>query len=1313
MHFIPINLSEFLEPYNIITPSKRTLERFQNAFSEFLEKSILQDSEEYQKNEILKFLGDFYGYELNTKDRIDLAIYEDSYDLHPAVIFEIKSLSNKAEFPSQNKDFEPDSAQTLKLDFKDFKTDSSTDSALDLKTDSAPNSLESKAFYESILYYLRESKAKNNNNIKHIILATAREFYIIDSKQYEENFAKDKQILKFYKNCDLKDGSDTSTKKFYSSLENYLKTADLEIDYCYINLDSIAKSIAKDSKDSTKSAHDSAKQITQDSKTDSTGDSTAQANLSLLYQALSPFCLLKRKSQLDANTLNQGFYNELLYILGLKEISVNGIIKIVLSDTSNALSDSISRIFKLDRKADFEVIFALLTTWNNRILFLRLLESMLLSFKHIDKSFLDLESIPNFATLNTLFFEILAKKEADRADLNLPKILRQIPYLNSSLFEKTALELEGREIKLLDSNALAIYPSSILYKTPLAKTLLKSSKAPKLPLLEYLFAFLNAYDFTTTPKDIENHTKINFDKLINSAILGLVFEKLNGYKDGSFYTPSFITNYMCEESIRKIALEKFRENGFKIADISQDLANLDSVHSQNAPDSKNPADSQTPQDSADSANSQSTQTTQKQALQNLYNQITDIKKANDIIDSIRICDPAVGSGHFLVSALNQLILLKFELGILCDENGKKLKDIRLELKNDEIVIYDSNNEIHHYTHPAHENIESHKIQKALFYQKRKLIESCLFGVDINPNSCEITKLRLWIELLKYSFYTDIAQKHLETLPNIDINIKCGNSLISNFSLDSSLTGNVGIRLGFARNLQEAIREYKAQVDLYKNALGNKRTITQNINNLKEIFKNYLLENSPIKSNLTQNLKSFVETYGDLCFDLETPFGMEMIKIARKNNYKFQPTLYKLEPESIDIKGQNLLDSIFRDYDALENIKNADTFEWRFEFPEVLDKNGDFKGFDLIIGNPPYIDYRQISFETIKGTKNYAVNVESKRPNIFCYFVEKGIEVTTHNATISFINPIAMLQADFAYGTRKLLLDKGHIDFIADCSYIKVFDSASTYPMVWALKKSKKQDSIRINLWQQDRFAYSHNIKSYENNDKLSINIQKNQINFLKVKCDTLADLGTLKWGTSKSGYGKMKIKSIDFESLDKKSKKLYAPIIQTADIKRYAIVWQKEYIPIEIYSNEIKKCFNKEKIVIARMTKNIQATFDTNKFFVGKSTLIVDFAVNPKYILGILNSKLADFWYKHYFGSTHLAGGYVRYDIPYLERIPIPQITESNKKLADKIIDLVDKILEAKAQDSGESTKELESKIDFLVCSLYGLDKQETDFVIN
>ncbi|MBH0275852.1 class I SAM-dependent DNA methyltransferase, partial [Helicobacter pylori] len=463
--------------------------------------------------------------------------------------------------------------------------------------------------------------------------------------------------------------------------------------------------------------------------------------LPLIYQVLSQEVLLKQKKTLDANTLNKDFYEELLYILGLEEQNDKGKILIKPSRTENSLSDALKASYN---NLDDEEVMALLIAWNNRILFLRLLESLLISFKHFENenSFLTTENFKDFNVLNTLFFEVLAKKNSERSkEIKEDKILEKIPYLNSSLFDKTPLELKGYEIKLLDNKKLEIYKNSVLKKH---EDYQKQKDLKPLPLLKYLFEFLRLYDFTTTPKDIKDNQNTSESRLINPSVLGLVFEKLNGYKEGSFYTPSFITSYMCKESITPIVLDKFNaiyQWGCK------DLEALKGKIDRNFSNEK-----------------------AKEYLQLLL--------------TLRVCDPAVGSGHFLVSALNEMVLIAYELGLIASLYRHELK-----LENDEIIIHTPKNEVFKYTIPHSENDPHHQIQKELFELKKDIIENCLFGVDINPNSCEITKLRLWIELLKYSYYIFENGKNtnaLETLPNIDINIKCANSLISRFNLNDNL-----------------------------------------------------------------------------------------------------------------------------------------------------------------------------------------------------------------------------------------------------------------------------------------------------------------------------------------------------------------------------------------------------------------------------------------------------------------------------------------------------------------------------------------------
>ncbi|NHA65023.1 class I SAM-dependent DNA methyltransferase, partial [Helicobacter pylori] len=931
IEFARIPLKDFIKKYNPQEPKKETIENFEKEINSLLENAKRQDDEEFQKNKINKFLKNTYDYDCNTNKKVDSAIYVDK---EAWVLIEVKALNNSNEFPKDRE-----------------------------------NPL-SKAFCQMVFYFLKE--IENNNSLKHAIICNAHEFFLFDCKDLLNLFQNDKEIKKLHKNCASKEGTDPSTKRFYSDLEEYLKKDFKgELRYTHFNLNDDFK------------------------------------ELPLIYQVLSHEVLLKQRKTLDANTLNKDFYEELLYILGLEEQNDKGKILIKQSRTKNSLSDALKKYKNLDD----EEVMALLIAWNNRILFLRLLESLLISFKHFEEPFLTIENFKDFKALNTLFFEVLAKKNNERSLGKEDKISGKIPYLNSSLFDKTPLELKGHEIKLLDNEPLEIYPKSVLKKDE------KYQEEKALPLLEYLFEFLHLYKFTTTPDDIKDNKDTSESRLINPSVLGLVFEKLNGYKEGSFYTPSFITSYMCKESITPIVLDKFN------AIYEWDCESL-------------------------------------KALRGKIDRDFSDQKAKEYLQlllTLRICDPAVGSGHFLVSALNEMVWIAYELGLITS-----LYRHSLRLENDEIIIHTPENKIFNYTKAHSENDPHHHIQKELFELKKSIIENCLFGVDINPNSCEITKLRLWIELLKYSYYIFEEGKNtnvLETLPNIDINIKCGNSLIFNFPLNSKLT--IGQTLEFSRNLKAEIKEYKNSVMFYKEGLGEKAKILQNIAKLKSLIINYFIEQHQANEHLKETLKAFINEYGDEIFDISTAFGMEILKIARKNNYRFNPTLTKKQPSPIGVEANRLLIKIKECYETLENLKNSKTLEWRFEFPEVLNDEGDFLGFDCIIGNPPYIRQEQIKDIKPLLEKQYQ-NFYNSTADIYTYFFALSYHLLKEKGFNAFITSNKYARAKYGAKLRGLLLKKTTIVSYMELNALKVFESATVDTSIMSFIKQEPSKESRFN-----------------------------------------------------------------------------------------------------------------------------------------------------------------------------------------------------------------------------------------------------------
>ena len=1236
MRYISKPLQEFLHTYTLPNPTTQSLNTFKEHLDHFLaqcHKHTAQDtseSEEFQKNLIADFLKQAFSYpKINTKRKIDLAIYEDD---EVKTFFEVKSIANKSEFPKSTK------------------------------------SLDSKALYEALLYYMREQN-EGNNNLKYILLCNVESFYLISAKEFEK-LSQNKELQKAYKNVDKKQGNDTSTKKFYEKAQEILSTLDMEMTFAHFGI--------KDTEPV------------------------------LLYQVFSPHILLGYKTHIDSNVLNQNFYEELLYILGLEETKDGANKLIKLSDTPNTLSYAIRENLGLDCVRDFESIFELIITWNNRLLFLRLLESMLLSFKHIPKPFLDSSVIESFAKLNTLFFEILALRENVRK--SIPKELDSIPYLNSSLFDKTELEKQGKEIKLLDSKPLALYKKSILKDT-------KKS----LPLLEYLFDFLNAYDFTTTPKDIQDNVKINHDKLINAAVLGLVFEKLNGYKEGSFYTPSFITNYMCKQSLQQVVIQKF--NTAKNWDC-KDLQSL------------------------------------KLRLDKLTDSKEGYKEANEIFDSIKVCDPAVGSGHFLVSMLNNMIELKFHLKILCDENFERLKDIQLRLENDEIVLQDSTGNPHIYQIPSHQNIESHKLQKAIFHNKRTLIESCLFGVDINHNSCEITKLRLWIELLKYSYYIFENGKNtntLQTLPNIDINIKCGNSLISYFDITQSLS--------HYPNINTKIKDYKQAVQNYKEGLyQDKQALDSKIKELHTAFKNFCFKDK---------FKSQIKAFEKECDKYSAQYGNYLAKDDKNLSIYVKAGFFLEFDEAV---AQKDFATLQESYNALFNLESNKPFEWRFAFPEVLDNNGNFKGFDLVIGNPPYI--RQEEIKHLKPHLQKAFSIYKGTSDIYTYFFEQGYKILKPKALLSFITSNKYTRAGYGEPLRAFILANTQILHYIDLNGLKIFDSATVDTSIITFAKTPPSLESSFDYLAPTQPSldtdelHAHPIhQSSLSKDSFIFQDQANQA--LKAKIESL---GTplKEWDISiyrgiLTGYNEAfiidsaKREEILNNCKDKSEKtrtsKLIKKMLRGRDIKRYGYEWAglwlictfpslnldiEKYPSLKAYLESFrpridqsgeKGCrkktsnkwfetqdniayheqFEKEKIVYSEIVRNSQFYLDSDKYnpdrFYAEATSFILTGENLYYLLAILNSKCATFVFKTFYAGGGLGESGFRYKKQFLEKLPIPKIDSTNKALSDEIISLVEQILESKAKDPTTDTKELESHIDSLVYKLYHLTKDEIKII--
>jgi adenine-specific DNA-methyltransferase len=827
-----------------VRPMRSEVDTFKANLINLIDKIDETEREDNQKTHVRDFLVNTYykgKNEVNTKGNIDLVIHTASTNKSSVgVIIEAKRPSNKSEWISADK----------------------------------PNG---KALQELVLYYLRERIDENNIDIKQLVLTNIYEWYIIDAAYFEKIFYGNSNFVKKYEKWRDGQNVNSNTNLFYTEIAKpFIDEIDEQISCTYFDIRHYEHELRNADKE-------------DDSK------------LIELYKLLSEYHLLRVPFANDSNSLDKRFYTELLHIIGLTETK-EGSKKLIgrhkdgERHSGTILEDAIIQIEAVDKLSRiknvsqygstkderlFNVGLELSITWINRILFLKLLEGQLVSYHKGDKAylFLNTKTIKEYDDLNTIFFQVLAKNHDER-NKDVKSIFAKVPYLNSSLFEPTELEQETILISnLRDEKTMPIHSQTVLKDTNGQK------RTGTIRSLQYLFEFLDAYDFAS-----EGSGAIQEDNktLINASVLGLIFEKINGYKDGSFFTPGFITMYMCRETIRRAVVQKFNEaKGWACNDITD-----------------------------------------------LYNKIEDRTEANTIINSIKICDPAVGSGHFLVSALNEMIAIKSDLHILQDKDGRLLRGYRVEVINDELSIRDEEGDLYAYN-PR--NAESQRIQETLFHEKETIIESCLFGVDINPNSVKICRLRLWIELLKNAYYK--APDVLETLPNIDINIKCGNSLISRFALDVDMSE-------VFKKKETTVQKYLLAVQAYKdtNDKEAKAETKAFIDKLKAEFTTTLYARDPKKVEMSK-LRGRISLI-DNAAEIGDLFGkLDDVNII-KDRDKLQKQLDKLEAEVAEQQSGKFYD-------------DANAFEWRFEFPEVLNDDGDFVGFNVVIGNPPYI---RVKFE---------------------------------------------------------------------------------------------------------------------------------------------------------------------------------------------------------------------------------------------------------------------------------------------------------------------------------------------------------------
>ena len=1042
-----------------------------------------------------------------------------------------------------------------------------------------------KSFYQSVLYYYKSAKDLNKDfSVEHIIITDFYNLYLFLRSDFEF-IAANKQIINFFNVKKI----DIDSKDFYNSSKTILEKINREVVGYKINL------------------------FTDEAE--------------LIYRFLSPYNICSLKTNNDFNIISNTFYREIIYMMGLEENKEG---KLVLNKIENTLIKLTMDILDEDSSAEekFEEALKLNILWINRILFLKMLEAQLRVFRNDNNlHILNPNEIVDYSFLYTLFFKVLAKSKERRITENKEsEYYKHIPYLNSSLFEETEKEKINSITKLNNSLKMKIMSGSVLYKD-------RDFDKKELTFLEYILRFLNCYIFNND----NANSNINKNTIIKSSVLGLVFERLNGYKDGSHFTPPAITMYMAKYSIEKAIVGKFNKY-FE----NSDFKNIEEI--------KNYVDA------------------------NIHKIKDDVKY---IIDSISVIDPACGSGHFLVACLNEIIKVKSYLHVLSP-------DIKVDIFDDELVInYINGTEYKYNMEDGNISEIKQNIQKILFEAKKHIINNQLYGVDINPNSVNICRLRLWIELLKSSYYVEKNYIDLATLPNLEFKILPANSLIE---LEETDNDN-NLKLSWDRT--ELIKNMR---DYFNADFESKKEIRKAV---LKLLKEYSEYNEKLKDyNPFDMLKSY-----DF-FDSGIMFGVDRFDIAIMNPPYFQLT-GKHKYLNYFEKGKTKVADIYQLFmeTALNKLisengivsavvsnkwmragygerTRAFLYNNSYVF-EVIDLGANW--FESATVDTNIITYtkckeKQEFIEAYKISK--CENIEEEKKNVDCFATARNDELN------NFIFPSK------DYGAW-IILNKHEKDILEKMKKFK------------PLKDWNIQINYGIKTGFNEAFIIDENTKNkLISEDKKSAEIIKPLLRGRDIKRYSYDNKG-LYLINAHNGIKEKNISPIDinkYKAIKKHLDKFYFELE-----KRY----DKGDTPYNLRNCAYLELFENINIAWQRIT-------DKNKFVISEKGLyILDSMAfigglkskqEAYYILAILNSNLTYFWIKYNVHEYGDAG--FRLSNQYVEVIPIPEV---DKKTEIKIVGLVDKVIEGKKNNI--DTKELEEEIDRIVYGLYGLTEEEIKII--
>ena len=893
--------------------------------------------------------------------------------------------------------------------------------------------------------------------------------------------------------------------------------------------------------------------------------------------------------------------------------------------------------------------------------------------------------------LEPLFYEALAE---DRSEDYYSRFRCKIPFLNGGLFEPI------QNYSWVSTN--------LRIENEVFGDILKT---------------FDEFNFT-----IKEDEPLEREVAVDPEMLGKVFENLLDVTDrkskGAFYTPRDIVHYMCQQSligylashtsIPRDDLEVFIRRG----DVTLGMT----IHMQeNGQDGEWFGDARF---------------TLPESIRNHYAEV------DRLLCSIRVVDPAVGSGAFPVGMMNEIV---------------KARSILAPFFAGE--------------------------DRSVYELKRQAIEQSLYGVDLDSSAVDITKLRFWLSLI-------VDEENIETirpLPNLDHRIMCGNSLVDEFEgvslFDESLlveaedgaealTAPIDVRI---EDLAEELHGILTGAEE-----GDSGRIRREIARLERKKKEALLGQRSAARQVTFDQAASLrikesrrklrelKKYQRLFFNEQNR--------AKKNEYR--TAIERLEWDLIEetLKEAGNTDACRKL--ALHRKNRAKPFFlWKLYFSEAfLSPN---PGFDVVIANPPYV--RQESITEQKGYFKEHYRVYQGTADLYVYFVERGVGLLAAGGIFTYILPNKWMRANYGRPLRAWLKEQ-RIEEIVDFGDLPVFESATTYPCILRIGAGaprERFDAVQVATLDYPDLTDYVRAHAYQVNQAALADEgwplvdERTQALLGKIRAAgvPLGEYvdGKIYYGIKTGLNEAFVIDEAVRERLiaaDPKSAEVIKPFLAGREIKRYLTPsptkylilfekgwtnqnsgsvsnkwgWLKSAYPavaahLEPFAEkgerrcdkgdywwELRACdyyqeFEGPKIIYAEIATRGQFTIDRDNCYSDTTSYIL--GNNSLYLVGILNSTLWIFLFSNI--SSEIRGGFFRWKRQYMENLPIRTSDPANPTdvaRRDRIVTLVESLLAMNKMLAGDlppeersrleaACKEADREIDKLVYELYRLTEEE------